>query len=81
MLRIIVPHAGSLKPPEIFILASIILDPFFVPCFIYDWRTRHKIHPAYFCALTLLIVSQISIVTVIQWPPWIRLAHALQRYV
>jgi uncharacterized membrane protein YozB (DUF420 family) len=81
MLRIIVPHAGSLKPPEIFILASIILDLFFVPSFIYDWRTRHKIHPAYFCALTLLIVSQISIVTVIQWPPWIRLAHALQRYV
>jgi hypothetical protein len=81
ILRIIVPHAGNLKPPEVFILASIILDLLFVPCFIYDWRTRHKIHPAYFCTLTLLVVSQISIVTVIQWPPWIRLAHALQRYV
>jgi hypothetical protein len=81
MLRIIVPHAGSLKPPEVFILASIIVDLFFVPCFVYDWRIRHKIHPAYFCALTLLIASQIAIVTVIQWSPWIRLAHALQRYV
>jgi uncharacterized membrane protein YozB (DUF420 family) len=81
MLRIIVPHAGSLKPPEVFILASVIVDLFFVPCFVYDWRTRHKIHPAYFCALTLLIASQIAIVTVIPWPPWIRLAHALQQYV
>jgi hypothetical protein len=81
ILRIIVPHAGSLKPPEVFILASIILDLFFVPCLIFDWRTRHKIHPAYYCGLALLIASQISIVAVINWPPWINLAHALQRYV
>jgi uncharacterized membrane protein YozB (DUF420 family) len=81
MLRIMVAHAGSLTPREVFIVSSIIVDLFFVPCFVYDWRTRHKIHPAYFCTLTLLIASQIAIVTVIQWPPWIRLAHALQRYV
>jgi hypothetical protein len=39
----------------------VVLDMFFVPCFAYDLVIRGRIHRAYTYALTLFVVSEITL--------------------
>ncbi len=57
------------------------MDRFFLPCFAYDSVTRHRIHPAYFVALVLIILVQVAHVKVVTWEPWINSSLAMQRLV
>jgi hypothetical protein len=50
-------------------------------CFASDLYTRRRIHPAYFCAFALLLVDQVTIFSVMAWPPWVSFANAIQRIV
>jgi hypothetical protein len=63
------------------ILGFVFLDLFFLPCFAYDLLTRGRIHPAYTYALTLFIVSEITMSNLPSWGPWLHFSRAVQHLV
>jgi hypothetical protein len=80
MVRIVV-LLGVHDILKIMLLAPILTDLLFVPCFIYDFRTRRKVHPAFLVGLGLVMMDQIAQPTVMAWPAWTDLANALRRLV
>jgi hypothetical protein len=60
------------------ILSFVLLDLFFLPCFVYDLRTRGKIHRAYAYVLALLIASETAIMILPSWGPWLHFAGSVQ---
>jgi hypothetical protein len=66
---------------KIMVLWPIMTDLIFVPCFVDDFLTRRKVHPAYFVALGLILMDQIAQPAVLALPAWTNLANALQRLV
>jgi hypothetical protein len=60
---------------------SVISDLFFLPCIVYDIFTRGSVHRAYVYSLTLIVVSEIIMVQILSWPPWLALAQAIQHIV
>jgi hypothetical protein len=53
--------ATHLEFPTAIIVGFVVLDMFFVPCFAYDLVIRGRIHRAYTYALTLFVVSEITL--------------------
>jgi uncharacterized membrane protein YozB (DUF420 family) len=62
-------------------ISTLLVDAFFLPCFAYDLLTRRKIHPAYLCAVPLIVLDQLLQSSVVDWAPWINLSNALHRLV
>jgi uncharacterized membrane protein YozB (DUF420 family) len=81
MFRIVIHYVGITDMSKVGIVATLLVDAFFLPCFTYDLVTRRRIHPAYFVALALIVLDQIAQVQVVSWTPWINLSIALQRLV
>jgi hypothetical protein len=79
MFRVVIHYAGINDMAEVSIVSTLLVDAFFLPCFAYDLLTRRKIHPAYFFALTLILLDQIAQARVVSWTPWINFSKALQR--
>jgi uncharacterized membrane protein YozB (DUF420 family) len=80
ILRLLILLAGGINH-GLLIIDVVLVDLFFLSCFAFDLRTRRRIHPAYFWALALLLADQVTTFSVIAWPPWVRFANALQRFV
>jgi hypothetical protein len=80
MVRIVVLF-GVHDIPKIMLLWPVMTDLVFVPCFICDFLTRRKVHPAYLVGLGLIMLDQIAQPTVLALPAWTNLANALQRLV
>ena len=59
-------------------LALVLTDSFFLPCFAYDLVTRGRIHRAYVYGLALFIVSQIVLMSVRPWGPWLHFSRGVQ---
>jgi hypothetical protein len=59
-------------------LALVITDAFFLPCFAYDLFTRGRIHRAYVYGLALFIVSEIALMNVRPWGPWLAFSRSVQ---
>jgi len=79
MFRAVMHFIGTGDMAKVSIVSTLLVDAFFLPCFAYDLLTRHKIHPAYFVALLLIVLDQIAQATVVAWTPWINFANTLQR--
>jgi hypothetical protein len=58
--------------------ALVLTDSFLLPCFAYDLFTRGSIHRAYVYVLALFIVSQIVMMSLPAWGPWLNFARAVQ---
>jgi hypothetical protein len=78
MFRIVAHAIGLQDPGRVGLLATVLVDAFFVPCLVYDFVRLRRIHPAYLVAIPLVVTDQILQVEVVSWPPWIRLASWLQ---
>jgi uncharacterized membrane protein YozB (DUF420 family) len=81
MFRTAVHLLGRGDMNRVSIVGTLLVDAFFVPCFLYDYVTRRKIHPALLIGFAIAIVDQIVQVWVVSWRPWTDLAYALQRLV
>jgi hypothetical protein len=68
----------NLEFPTAIIWGAIVADLFFLPCFAYDLLTRGSIHRAYTYMLGLFIVSEIAMMNLPSWPPWLQVARTLQ---
>jgi hypothetical protein len=77
ILRLILLTA-NLEFPTAVIWGAVAGDLFFLPCFAYDLFTRGKIHRAYSYVLALFIVSQITMMSILSWPPWLDFSRRLQ---
>jgi hypothetical protein len=80
ILRLLILLAGHISH-EILVIDVLLVDLLFLICFAFDLHSRHRIHPAYFCALALLLVDQVTTFSVMAWPPWVSFANAIQRFV
>src|ERR1700722_8831613 len=80
VLRLLILLAGQVSHTSL-ILDVLIVDVCFLICFATDLYTRRRIHPAYCCALALLVADQITTFSVMSWAPWINFANAVQRFV
>jgi hypothetical protein len=58
----------------------VVTDLFFVPCFAYDLLTRGRIHHAFLYVLGLFIVSEIAMLRVLTWAPWIDFTRSVQHF-
>jgi hypothetical protein len=81
MFRFVIHLIGAHDMKRVGLVSMLLVDAFFVPCFAYDLATRRRIHPAFVLGFVLLVLDQLVQVVVVDWPPWIALAHALQRLV
>jgi hypothetical protein len=81
MFRFVLHFVSITDASRVGIVAALLVDAFFLPCFAYDLLTRRSIHPAYLIGLALLVLDQIVQVKVVDWPPWIDFSLALQRLV
>ncbi len=81
MTRIVIHLVGTADMAQVGILATLLVDAFFLPCLAYDWVRLRRIHPAYLVALGLIIADQVAQVQVVTWAPWIDFSMALQRLV
>jgi hypothetical protein len=59
-------------------VAAVLTNLFFLPCFAYDLVTRGRIHRAYIYVLALFIVSQVVLMNVKTWGPWLAFARSVQ---
>jgi hypothetical protein len=66
---------------KIMLLAPLLTDLLFVPCFIYDFRSRSRVHPAYLVGLGLVLMDEIVQPTVLALPAWTAFANELRRLV
>jgi hypothetical protein len=80
MVRIVV-LLGADDLPKIMLTWPLLTDLLFVPCFIYDWYTLKKVHPAFLVGFGLIVMDQIAQPTVLAWPAWADLANTIQRWV
>jgi hypothetical protein len=64
---------------KVMLLWPLMTDLLFAPCFVYDFRTRRQVHPAYLVGLGLILMDQIAQPTVLALPAWTNFANALQR--
>jgi hypothetical protein len=64
--------------PTAIIWGAVVANLFFLPCFAYDLFTRGKIHRAYLYVLALFIVSQIAMVHLPSWSPWLGFSRSVQ---
>jgi hypothetical protein len=80
MVRIVV-LLGVHDISKIMLLWPVMTDLIFVPCFLNDFLTRRKVHPAYFVGLGLIMMDQIAQPTVLALPAWTSLSEALRRLV
>lgn len=80
ILRLLILLEGHISH-ELLVIDILLVDLFFLICFASDLATRRRIHPAYFCALALLLVDQVTTFSVMAWPPWVGFANAIQRLV
>jgi hypothetical protein len=81
MFRVVIHFPGTSNMARVSIVATLLVDAFFLPCFAYDLLTRRSIHPAYLIALVPIVLDQVAQATVVSWTPWINFANALQRMV
>jgi hypothetical protein len=81
MFRVVIHYVGITDMSKVGIVSTLLVDAFFLPCFAYDLVTRHRIHPAYFVALVLIVLDQVAQVKVVTWEPWINFSLAMQRLV
>jgi hypothetical protein len=68
----------NLEFPTAIILGAVAGDLFFLPCFAYDLFTRGRIHRAFTYVLALFIVSQIAMMSILSWPPWLAFSQGVQ---
>jgi hypothetical protein len=80
ILRLLIFLKGDVTH-ALLILDVLLVDMFFLICFAFDFKTRRRIHPAYVCALALLLADQVTTFSVMAWPPWVSLANAIQHFV
>jgi hypothetical protein len=80
ILRLLILLEGDVSH-ELLVIDMVLVDLFFLICFAFDLHTRRRIHPAYVCALALLLVDQFITLSVMAWPPWVSFASAIQRFV
>jgi uncharacterized membrane protein YozB (DUF420 family) len=80
VLRLLILLGGQVSHTSL-ILDVLVVDLCFLICFASDLYTRRRIHPAYCCALGLLVADQITTFSVMSWAPWINFANAVQRFV
>jgi hypothetical protein len=80
ILRLLILLEGHISH-ELLVIDVLLVDLFFLVCFASDLYTRRRIHPAYFCALALLLVDQATTFSVMAWPPWVDFANVIQRFV
>jgi hypothetical protein len=71
----------NLEFPTAVIFGAVAGDLFFLPCFAYDVITRGKIHRVYAYVLALFIASQIIMMKLPSWGPWLHFAQNLQHLV
>jgi uncharacterized membrane protein YozB (DUF420 family) len=81
MFRLVIHHSGITDMSKVGLVATLLVDAFFLPCLAYDLLSRRRIHPAYCVALALIVLDQVAQVTVVSWAPWVNLSMALQRLV
>lgn len=81
MFRVVIHLLGTADMARVSIVSTLLVDAFFLPCFVYDWLSRRRIHPAYLVALVMIVIDQVAQDAVVSWPPWINLSNALQRWV
>ena len=81
MFRAVIHFIGTADMDRVSILATVLVDAFFVPCFIYDLVTRRRIHPAFVIGFAVALADQTVQVWVMSWKPWNDFAYALQRLV
>jgi hypothetical protein len=80
ILRLLILLEGHVSH-QLLVIDVLLVDLFFLICFAFDLLTRHRIHPAYLCALALLVMDQVTTFSVMDWPPWVSFANAIQRIV
>ena len=68
----------NLEFPTAIILGAVAGDLFFLPCFAYDLFTRGRIHRAFTYVLALFIVSQIAMMSILSWHPWLAFSRGVQ---
>jgi hypothetical protein len=68
----------NLDFPAAIIRGAVAGDLFFLPCFAYDLFTRGKIHRVYAYVLALFVVSEIIMMKLPTWGPWLDLSRGVQ---
>jgi hypothetical protein len=81
MFRAAANLIGSSDMDRVSIVGTLLVDAFFVPCFIYDLYTRRRIHPAFAVGFAVALVDQTVQAWVMSWKPWSDFAFAMQRLV
>jgi hypothetical protein len=81
MFRFVIHYVGVSDMSKVGIVATLLVDAFFLPCLAYDLATRRKVHPAFVIAFALIVLDQIMQAKVVSWAPWVALSLALQRLV
>ena len=81
MFRTAIHVLGRSDMHRVSIVGTLLVDAFFVPCFIYDLVTRRRIHPAFAIGVVVALVDQTLQVWVMSWKPWSDFAYAMQRLV
>jgi uncharacterized membrane protein YozB (DUF420 family) len=81
MFRTAIHLLGRSDMDRISLVGTLLVDAFFVPCFVYDLVTRRRVHPAFIIGFAIAIVDQVVQVWVMSWKPWSDFAYALQRWV
>ena len=69
----------NLEFPTAIIWGAVAGDLFFLPCFAYDLLTRGRVHRAYVYVLALFIVSEIAMMSILSWPPWLAFSRGVQQ--
>ena len=80
VVRIVAFH-GIHEPLHLMLSQVLSAVLFFAPCFIYDWATRRKIHPATIMGLGLIMMDQVAQPIVLSLPAWTTFANTIQRMV
>lgn len=81
MFRFVIHLVGVSDIKLVGLLAMLLVDAFFLPCFAYDLAMRRRIHPAFAIGFILLVLDQLAQIVVVDWPPWVSFSQALQRLV
>jgi uncharacterized membrane protein YozB (DUF420 family) len=81
MFRTAIHILGRSDMSRVSIVGTLLVDAFFVPCFVYDLLTRRRIHPAFVIGFAVALVDQTVQVWVMSWQPWSDFAYAMQRLV
>jgi hypothetical protein len=66
------PPAAGAEPPPVFVTvpAGLITDLLLLPALWHDWKTRGRVHPAYWVAGLALVASQVLRIPVAATPAW-----------